>query len=48
MAISNPLPKTAEGCAVAPHQFGGATIKMVTNPHDTFHKPDFFKILMHT
>jgi hypothetical protein len=37
------LPKMAEGCAAAV-----MTAKTVANPHNTFHKPDFFKILMHT
>jgi len=48
LALGKPLPKTAEGCAAAPRQFGGATAKMVANPYSTFHKPDFFEILMHT
>jgi hypothetical protein len=42
------LPKTAEGCAASPRQFGGATAKMVANPYSTLYKPDFFEILMHT
>jgi hypothetical protein len=48
VALGKPLPKTAEGCAATPRQFGGVTAKMVANPYSTFHKLDFFEILMHT
>jgi len=48
MVVGNPLPKMAEGCAAAPRQFGRATAKKVANPCRTFHKSDFFKILMAT
>jgi len=48
VALGKPLPKTAESCAAAPRQFGGATAKMVANPYSTFHKPDFCKISMPT
>jgi len=47
MVVGNPLPKTAEGCAAAPRQFGRATAKKVANLCSTFHKL-YFKILLQT
>jgi hypothetical protein len=46
VALGKPLPKTAESCAAAPRQFGGAASKIAANPFSSFHTSVFFKVLM--
>ena len=46
MVTGNPLPKAVRSCAASPCQFTRVSSKNVTNPCSTFHKVNFFKILM--
>jgi hypothetical protein len=48
MVTGNPLPKVDKSCAAAPRQFGRVSPKIIANPNNTFHKVNFFKILLCT
>jgi hypothetical protein len=48
VVTGNPLPKADKSCAAAPRQFGRVSPKIVANPYNTFHKVNFFKILLCT
>jgi len=48
VVTGNPLPKADKSCAARARQFGRVSPKIVANPYNTFHKVNFFKILLCT